>query len=156
MERKRLFGLDAGARTTTSPNSGIYFPQATEWTYQRLHRLADVVLGCGYDALVDATFLTRERRRAFRELANSRGAGYVVLGLSAPVEVLRRRVTRRLVEGCDASEASLAVLERQLAACEHLDPSEAAEAIQIDSSNPPDFQVVLARIADISGIAIED
>ncbi len=156
VERKRLFGLDAGARTTTSPNSGIYFPQATEWTYQRLHRLADVVLGCGYDALVDATFLTRERRRAFRELANSRGAGYVVLGLSAPVEVLRRRVTRRLVEGCDASEASLAVLERQLAACEHLDPSEAAEAIQIDSSNPPDFQVVLARIADISGIAIED
>jgi len=156
VERKRLFGLDPGARTAASPNSGIYFPQATEWTYQRLRRFASMVLGCGYDVLVDATFLTRERRRVFRELANSRDAGFVVLGLSAPVEVLRQRVTRRLAEGCDASEASLAVLERQLAACEHLDALEQAEAIRIDSTSPPDFQEVLARIADISGIAIGD
>ena len=156
VERKRLFGLDPEARTATSPNSGIYFAQATDWTYQRLRRLADRVLRCGYDVLVDATFLTRERRRSFRELARARGAGFVVLGLSAPVEELRRRVTRRLAEGCDASEASLAVLERQLSVCEHLDAAEQAEAVEIDSTNPPDFNEILTRMAEISRVALGD
>ena len=40
VERKRLFGLAADAHTGSTLGSGIYFPQATDWTYERLHRLA--------------------------------------------------------------------------------------------------------------------
>lgn len=152
VERKRLFGLATDARTGATPGSGIYFHHATEWTYERLHRLAALILDSGYDALVDATFLTRARRSAFRRLAQSRGVGFAILVLDAPIEVLRRRVIRRLADGCDASEASLAVLEHQRACCECLDGAEQALAYKIDSSDPPPFEDVLAGIESLTGI----
>jgi aminoglycoside phosphotransferase family enzyme/predicted kinase len=152
VERKRLFGLAADERTGATPGSGIYFPQATAWTYERLHRLAALILASGYDVLVDATFLTRARRGLFRKLAETRNAAFAILVLDAPIEVLRRRVIRRLADGCDASEASLAVLEHQRACCECLDVAEQALAYKIDSSDPPPFEEVLAGIESITGI----
>ncbi len=156
VERKRLFGLAADARTTGAPGSGIYFPQATEWTYERLYRLAALVLASGYDVLVDATFLSRARRGAFRRLAEARGAGFAILVLDAPIDVLRRRVIRRLADGCDASEASLAVLEHQRTSCECLDQAEQALAFKIDSTDPPPIDVVLRKIESLTGIALGD
>ena len=156
VERKRLFGLAADARTGSAPCSGIYFPQATAWTYERLHRLAALILASGYDALVDATFLTRARRGAFRRLAQARGAGFAILVLDAPIDVLRRRVIRRLGEGCDASEASLAVLEHQRSSCECLDDGEQTLAFKIDSTDPPPISDILARIESLTGIALDD
>lgn len=152
VERKRLFGLTADARTTGAPGSGIYFPQATEWTYERLYRLAGLILDSGYHTLVDATFLTRARRGHFRRLAEDRGLGFAILVLDAPVDVLRRRVIRRLADGCDASEATLAVLEHQRACCECLDEGEQAVAYKIDSADPPPFEGILARLIALSGI----
>jgi hypothetical protein len=152
VERKRLFGLAADARTTGAPGSGIYFPQATEWTYERLYRLAGLILASGYHTLVDATFLTRARRGVFRRLAEGRGLGFAILVLDAPIDVLRRRVMRRLADGCDASEATLAVLEHQRSYCECLDEGEQAIAYKIDSSDPPPFEEILARIIALTGI----
>lgn len=146
VERKRLFGLTPDARTTGAPGSGIYFPQATDWTYERLYRLAGIALASGYDVLVDATFLTRARRGLFRHLAKFRNARFAILVLDAPIDLLRRRVVRRLAEACDESEASLAVLEQQRRICECLDEVEEGLALKIDSSNPPPFQDIVARI----------
>lgn len=155
VERKRLFWLTADARTTGAPGTGIYFPEATDWTYERLRRLTDMILASGYDVLVDATFLTRARRGAFQRLAEAHGAGFAILALDAPMDVLRRRVIRRLEEGCDASEASLAVLEHQRQCCECLDDAERALACVIDSSQPPPFEVVLVRIQTLTGIPLD-
>lgn len=155
VERKRLFGLAPEVRSSAAEGAGIYFPQATEWTYQRLLRLARQAVDAGYDALVDATLLTGDRRAAFRRLAESRGAGFVILAMSAPISELRRRVIRRLTEQCDASEANLKVLERQHATCEQLSPEEETRAIHIDSSNPPPLESILKRIAEISGVPSE-
>ena len=99
--------------------------------------LTAAILACGYDVLVDATFLTRARRGVFADLARASGAGFAVLALVAPMAVLRQRVAHRLVEGRDASEASVAVLERQAAACERLSSSERRTAITINSTAPP-------------------
>jgi uncharacterized protein len=155
VERKRLFGLDPDARTTGAPGCGIYFAQATEWTYERLYRLAALILSSGYDALVDATFLKRARRDLFRRLAEAQGAGFAILVLDAPIETLRRRVIRRLAEGCDASEASLAVLEHQRRNCECLDAGERAQTFQVDSSAPPPFEDVLAAIESLTGLPVD-
>ena len=155
VERKRLFGLPPEARTTAAHGEGVYFPQATEWTYERLLELAGQVLERGYDALVDATLLTRKKRGAFKALAESRGAGFAILAMTAPFEVLRRRVTRRLEENCDASEASLEVLEHQRATCEVLSAEEQTLAIWIDTSEPPPLESILERIAAVTGVPIE-
>lgn len=155
IERKRLFGLPAEARTTAAEGSGIYFPQATEWTYQRLLQLAGRILDDGYDVLVDATLLTRKRRAAFRALAEARGAELVILAMTAPFEILRSRVIRRLEKNEDVSEASLEVLERQRRILEPLTADEDARAIRIDTSAPPPLTETLERIAALTGIPIE-
>ena len=156
VERKRLFGLCPEARSRSDQGAGIYSTQATEWTHRRLHDLAAAILDCGYDVLVDATFLTRGRRAAFHDLANRRGAGFAVLALVAPLEVLRQRVADRLAAGDDASEASLAVLDRQRSTCEHLSLAERLAAVIIHSADPPPLAQTLARIAELTGVGIGD
>jgi len=153
VERKRLFGLAPDARTAGAPGSGIYFPQATDWTYERLYRLAGLALASGYDVLVDATFLTRARRGLFRHLARFHGARFAILVLDAPIDLLRRRVVQRLEEACDESEATLAVLEQQRRICECLDEVEVPLALKIDGSDPPPFQDIVAGIEDLAGVS---
>ncbi|WP_295447839.1 bifunctional aminoglycoside phosphotransferase/ATP-binding protein [uncultured Thiodictyon sp.] len=154
VERKRLFGLDAQARSGIGCGTGIYFAQATEWTYQRLHELASAILASGYDVLVDATFLTRARRTVFRDLARRQGAGFAVLALLAPMAVLRARVASRLAAGLDASDASVAVLEQQAGACERLSWSERRTGLTINSTRQPPLEQILGRIAALTGVPI--
>lgn len=153
VERKRLFGLRETAKTLAHIDSGIYFPHATDWTYDRLHRLADAILASGYDVLVDATFISRHRRERFLNLARQHQAGFVILALDAPLDVLRQRVKKRLAIGSDASDATLAVLERQHAGRQPLSAAEQVHAIQIDTSRTPPFTEILARVA--AGLGLE-
>ena len=146
VERKRLFGLGELARTTSSIDRGIYFPRATDWTYERLHRLADDILASGYDVLVDATFLARRRREHFAALARRHRAGFAILALEAPLEVLRERVVRRLAQGADVSEADLSVLECQYASRQPLSELEHSRALVIDTSRDNAFPEILDHL----------
>ena len=92
-------------------------------------------------------------RAAFHDLAQAQGAGFAILALTAPIEVLRRRVLDRLAAGGDASEASLAVLERQRSSWEPLSPAEQRMVVMIDSAGPPPLDDVLARIAELTACA---
>ncbi len=144
VERKRLFGFAAEERTGSPTDGGIYTSEASARTYDRLRELAGMILGCGYDVLVDATFLRREQRQVFRALAAARGAGFALLVLEAPIQVLRARVSDRLAAGADPSEAGLAVLEQQFRGQEALDASERSQALVIDTTHPPAMQDLLA------------
>lgn len=149
VERKRLFGLGELARTTSRLDRGIYFPRATDWTYQRLHRLADGILASGYDVLVDATFLARPRREHFEALARQHRAGFAILVLDAPLEILRERVSRRLAHGGDVSEADLSVLEHQYASRQALSELELARALVIDTSRDTAMPEILDRLRQL-------
>ncbi|HXF67991.1 MAG TPA: AAA family ATPase, partial [Burkholderiales bacterium] len=59
-----------------------------------------------------------------------------ILAFEAPEAVLRARVAARAALAQDASEAGVAVLERQLATREPLAPEEQAEAITIGTERP--------------------
>ena len=125
VERKRLFGLDALAASGSALDAGIYTPAAHAATYRRLTELAALALRAGWSVVVDAAFLRRAERDAFRHLAASEGVGFAILACDAPIDELRRRVAAR--QG-DASEATLAVLEKQLGWIEPLAPDEAVQA----------------------------
>ncbi|MBU6259605.1 MAG: AAA family ATPase, partial [Burkholderiales bacterium] len=69
VERKRLAGIAALARSGSSLEGGIYAAAMTAATYARLCELARPVLAGGFSAVLDATFLQRDARDAARALA---------------------------------------------------------------------------------------
>ena len=123
VERKRLFGLAPLDGSGSAPDGGIYTEEATTRTYARLLALARELLSAGWPVIVDAAFLRREERAAFRALAAELGVGFTILATDAPAEELRRRLKAR---SGDASEATVAVLEKQLRWFEPLGADERA------------------------------
>ena len=120
VERKRLAGLDADARTGSSVQGGLYSPDASRRTYERLAVLARGIVEAGYAVVVDAAFLERWQRDLLRQTAAERHVPFAISDCSAPEAVLRARVRQRLEHGRDASEATIAVLEHQLASADPL------------------------------------
>ena len=120
VERKRLFGLDAMARSGASLNAGLYSGDASAATYARLLDLAAAVLAGGRHVVLDATFLRRAQRDAARGYAAARRLRFVILDFDVEVATLRERVTARTARGDDASEAGPEVLAEQLCSAEPL------------------------------------
>ena len=120
VERKRLMGLDAGARTGSAVAGGVYTSEANRHTYQRLATLAGEIVAAGYPVVVDAAFLERWQRDLLRGAAAGLHVPFAILDCPAPEPVLRARVRQRLEGGHDASEATIDVLEHQLATAEPL------------------------------------
>ena len=136
LERKRLHGVAPLATSGSAPGDGIYSAEATTVTYRRLGQLAQSALGCGFPVVVDAAFLRRAEREAFRSIADKAGVPFRILDFHVPLDVLRNRVEARRVRGDDASEAGLAVLERQIAMREPLTPAEMTAAVTVDGTLP--------------------
>jgi len=133
VERKRLHGLAAGARTHAPPYAGIYAPETTRVTYGALERIARDIVASGRVAIVDAAFLRRAERDRFRSLAAALAVPLVIASCSAAESTLRGRVALREAAMSDASEAGVAVLEEQLASQERLAADETAATVAVDT-----------------------
>jgi aminoglycoside phosphotransferase family enzyme/predicted kinase len=136
IERKRIHGLDPLAASGSGIGTGIYTARATATTYARLAQLAQAALARGYPVVVDAAFLKRAEREAFRALARRSRVPFTIVSFETPEAVLRRRITQRAGRGGDASEADLAVLELQLAAREPPAAEEIPFTLKIDAARP--------------------
>ncbi len=146
VERKRLFGLAPG-QSSAHIDGGIYTHEASARTYAVLLERARCVLRAGFPALVDATLLRQVHRAPFIALAQAMKLPCRLLVFDAPVDVLRERVRRRGADGRDASEATEAVLERQLIEREPLGKAERALATFVDTTQPVDWRQVLDAVA---------
>jgi aminoglycoside phosphotransferase family enzyme/predicted kinase len=133
LERKRLAGLAAEARTGSLVGAGLYAAEATRRTYGHLLELAEALLNAGLSVIVDATFLKREQREEQRRLAERLGAAFAILDCRAPVETLRKRIEARARAGADPSEADPAVLESQIAGQEPLTEDERGFVSTVDT-----------------------
>jgi predicted kinase len=133
VERKRLHGLQASARTGSAVGAGLYSAGASRRTYAALAELADALLRNGENAIVDAAFLRRAERLELRQVAAMNAAPFVILDCKASEDELRRRIRARAKAGRDASEADLAVLDHQLATAEPLDRAERRHTVTVDT-----------------------
>lgn len=133
IERKRLYGLTAEAHSGSGLDGGLYTADGHRRTYAKLAELAQAIIAAGYPVIVDAAFLKQAERTAFRRIAAENRASYAILDFQAPVEILRQRIRQREQAGTDASEATTAVLERQLAGHEPLAADEIPLSLKIDS-----------------------
>ena len=134
VERKRLHGLEARAHTGARVGGGIYAPDATRRTYERLREAARAIVTAGFPAVADASFLALADRDALRALARELGVPFAIAACEAPEAVLRERILARARSAAEASEATLEVLARQLATQEPLAPAERTFAVAVDSA----------------------
>ncbi|KAA9006697.1 bifunctional aminoglycoside phosphotransferase/ATP-binding protein [Histidinibacterium aquaticum] len=81
--------------------------------YHRMFDRAAVLLAAGHSVILDATFLDPELRCQARAIAHRLHLPFRTFWLDAPPQILKRRLESRVG---DASDANVAVLERQLAA----------------------------------------
>lgn len=143
VERKRLFGLTALERSIG--RAGIYAPDATERTFERLAQCTRTALRAGYPVIVDAAFLRRAERDRFRALATELRVPFTILHCTADDARLRDRVAKRSTARDDASEADLAVLERQRAHREPLGSDERACTLEITTDDAVDAVALCER-----------
>jgi aminoglycoside phosphotransferase family enzyme/predicted kinase len=148
VERKRLAGLAAADRSGSGLDAGLYTPSATLATYEHLAAAARAILDAGFVAVVDATFLQRDQRQMFAALARLAEVPFLILDFDAPPRTLRARVAERTAAGKDASEAGLAVLERQLQRREPLDDAELARTVSVAPDKPADAKQILGCFGD--------
>ena len=149
VERKRLHGLGAQARTGSGVDAGLYASEASARTYAHLAGPAREALAARYPVIVDAAFLKRAERERFAGLAREAGANFLIAACTAREATLRARVAAREREARDASEAGLAVLEHQLATVEPIAAGEAAHIMHIDAergAGAPEAAAIAQRL----------
>ena len=143
LERKRLHGLDPWAHAPAGLHAGLYDPESSARTYERLAEIARIALGAGLNIIVDAAFLEAARREQFIRLALAQGAQPVLLACEAPAELLRERIGARRN---DPSDAGLAVLAAQLARPPEPTPVESRYRLVVDTRVDPDVDALAARV----------
>ena len=136
VERKRLFGLGPLDDSHSQFGTGIYTPDATRRTYQRLREIARELLNAGFPVIVDAAFPRQDERAPFQQLAHDMGVPFAIVSIQASKATLSERITRRRSEACDASEADIGVLQEVQAVQQPLLPHELACAVEF--FNDPD------------------
>jgi len=161
VERQRMAALatrrDAAAglapagkamQATGNPH-GHYGPDPVRATYARLRDCALAALQGGQNVILDATYSLRAERTGIAELCRAQGAPLVVIDCQAPQDLLAQRVAARLGRQDDASEATLDVLKRQLAASEPLANSEGLQVVAALTASADAWRRVLARLREL-------
>lgn len=93
----------------------LYSKAATTATYRVLARLTDQLLAQNMTVIVDATFLAQAHIDLFLKLATTHGIELVHVWCEAPAATLKQRIVKRARKASDPSDATIAVLEAQIA-----------------------------------------
>lgn len=146
VERKRLFGIASHSGAAAGFGEGIYSPDATRLTYDRLVSLSETILDAGYTVIVDAAFLKTSERELFRRIAEKRQVPFCIVALQASAETLRRRIRERKK---GISDAGPDILEKQLQTMEPLTGAEKRFAVAFDTENDEDPAGLANRLQEL-------
>jgi len=147
VERKRLHGLAATARSDSPVGGGLYTKVANREVYARLRELAAVLLEAGYNVILDAAFLKAEERNAAIAVAREKFGHAVIVEVTAPDAVLLDRIRVRARDRGEASEADVEVLEYQQSQLDPIGDSERQRTITCDNGGEPDIASLVSRTA---------
>ena len=108
----------------------------------QLRDTARKLLSFNYHVIVDATFLKRRYRDLFRRLADEQKVPFLILDVQSSLRTLKDRISHRLEQRADASEATLSVLLQQQREKEPLGEDEQKVTITINSEKPLDPRII--------------
>jgi aminoglycoside phosphotransferase family enzyme/predicted kinase len=143
MIRQELFG--AGPHPAQI-DGGIYSREARERVYEELNRRAVALHATRIAVVLDGTFSTLEMLDKARQLATDPKSAFLAIECACRPEVARERISRRLDEGRDASDARPEIHEIQRMRWETW-PADVPQ-VRIDTEQPLPKQVeqVLAAL----------
>ena len=133
--RKQLFGRRPEERLPAE----AYTSEVTDRVYAALAERARRILAQGNPVILDAVAALPSERAAFAAIARAAGAAFTGIWLEAPATTLEARVAQR---GKDASDATVDVLQRQLAY-----DLGAIDWIRVDADQPAEAVINAARMA---------
>ncbi len=135
--RKRLAGLPVDVLGRPSAyDAGIYAPEFSARTYQRMLEDAASALAGGHGAILDATFQLRVGRDAARALAQRHDVPFLLVECRCEEAEVRRRLQRRLEHGGGASDADWTVYVEQRRRFEAIAADEEADHLVLDTAVP--------------------
>ncbi|WP_455365091.1 bifunctional aminoglycoside phosphotransferase/ATP-binding protein [Kaarinaea lacus] len=149
VERKRLYNLQPTDKSDSAVDRGIYTHEASEKTYAKLYKLADHILGNRWNVIVDATFLKREHRRRFQQLATEHQVPFVILDCRADTESLQQRIIAREQKTTAISEANLKVLLRQIETEQAIANDEKSHVVTVDTMRDINFENIVTQITQL-------
>ena len=147
VERKRLHGLPADARTQSAAVGGIYGADATDRTYRMLFADARSIVAAGHTAIVDASFLDRRWRDQARQLASELQVPFLIVHCHASEAELRRRLAVRAQAAADPSEANAEILAHQIATAQPLSADERIHTVALDTEGQ-DLDAMVSAIEE--------
>lgn len=148
VERKRLAGVSPQTPRTARLDEGLYTRAINDQTYTRLAQCARASLRGGWHTIIDAAFLKHDERAAFAQIAREEGARFAIIACSADPQTLAARIEMRRMQARDPSDATQAVLERQLQTMRPLDPREASAALYTDTRESDVIETTLRALRD--------
>ena len=149
IERKRLFGIQTDTDSREEIDKGIYSAEAGKKTYEKLWRLADILIEAGITVIVDAAFLRYQQRQLFRQLADKQQVPFIIIEFTASAGTLRQRIMARKH---DVSDADLSVLEHQLATAKPVRDSELSSLVTVDTEAEFDAAGLIEKIVKVAAI----
>lgn len=134
--RKKLAGLEKHQHKYEDFQRGIYSKDMTEKTYKTLFDLALKKTQNGEKVLVDATFLTKNHRTQFLNLAESNDCNPIFVYLTAPEDVLFERIKQRKRLNNDISDADVNILKKQLEILEEPEELPSFRVLKLNTNCP--------------------
>ncbi len=135
VRKEYVCGIGAETKRLEPYGKGIYSKEYTERTYRALFRLAGRHLIVGEDVVLDATFLTREKRARLKEVARASGARLILTNCICPDDTAISRMEKRLESGKDVSDGRKEIYLSQKRGFEPPTNEEADVLINLDTSS---------------------
>lgn len=144
--RQEIFGANTHA---AQADGGIYNPKARERVYEELFHQTAALHADRISVVIDGTFSTREMLRKSRQLAVHPRSLFLAVECVCRPEVAHQRISRRLNQGQDASDARPEIHDLQRQRWEAW-PTEIPQ-VRIDTERPLSQQVdqVVAALAPL-------
>lgn len=137
--RKEISNIKINSHLYSDIETGIYSKQVTENTYKKLLELTIKNCLANKKVIVDATFLKIWQRKLFLDTLLTEGFNPLFIYLTAPEDLLIKRVLIRQKEGKDVSDADVKVLQHQLKTIEQPDEIPSYRILKIKTVNPPEL-----------------
>ena len=144
--RKKLYPGSIPEQESSQLNTGLYSQHMTDKVYRTMLHTAEFMLKQGYSVIVDASFLNRQYRDWFFDLARRQEVRFTILHLAADSSTLARRVETRQADPANVSDADKSVLAYQLKQYSGLEQREKDYTLEIDTTGPVDARQLAARL----------